>query len=127
MFCSMIQTNVVNGTKTQSIFRPIPVIIPASIPGNYTFAVYASVSGLPFGKEYNIKIIVSNTDGRSIGEFDVPVRNDGNVKVEEDYYQPYEIGIDVRNVLINEEGIITAVLYVDDTELKRAELKVCKK
>ena len=126
LFCSMVQTNVVNGVKTQSVFRPISVIEPASIPGNYTFAVYASVSGLMPDTEHNIKIVVSNTDGKDIGEFNVPVKNDGSSIIEGEAFQPYEIGIDVRNALITKEGDITAVLYVDNDELKRAKLKVCK-
>lgn len=124
IFCDSIVNNMSNGRITPSILRPLTNIIPRNIPGNYTFAVFFSIENISLGN-HKLHIVLNDTKGNIL--FDTnDIELNPSLNTVGDYYAPIEISAEVRNAVIENDGEITAIVYLDGNNIGSQKLEVIK-
>lgn len=127
------------GTKTKIIKEgetPITIIdgvlnclTPDFVPGNYSFSLSFSLLNLEPEKKY--KVVVRFIDTSSQKELvkvddivlDGNIENRNKVGIPKEYFG-YNVGIELRNVILEKEGIYQTILYVDGEEAGRYPIYV---
>ena len=56
-YCDTIQTQMTQQGPQQQIIKPLQVLTPVAIPGNFSFAIACSITGFDTFKENTVKII----------------------------------------------------------------------
>ena len=56
-YCDTIQTQMTQQGPQQQIIKPLQVLTPVAIPGNFSFAIACSITGFDTSKENTVKII----------------------------------------------------------------------
>lgn len=125
IFCDNVAVNISNGQVIPSVNTPLNCIFPRHIPGNYSFAVFASVENIPSNDDHIIRLKVYDTERKKI--FDSKnIKINSAQKKNNEVYAPIQLSVDIRNTVIEREGCFTAKIYLDDIVIGKKELKVLK-
>lgn len=95
-------------------------ITPEFIPGTFSFSIMFSVLNLEQDQECRVSICIKNPDEEEILKTDemilsgdVKDRNKFNVPNE---YFGYNVGVDLRNILLEKEGLYHTIVFLNGTE-----------
>lgn len=128
LFCEKVQITFEEGNVKPIVIGQTTSIVPFSLPGNYSFALYCSVEGLSASLEHKLRLLVYDPNGSTMYESgEVPIRPGAKFKTHGDCFGTIELVVDARNVIIPCIGIIKAILYVDGNEIISNELEVSEK
>ena len=121
----------INSVSTQpnlnipQLTGPQCVLRPQFIPSTFSFGLAVGVIGVDSNKQNVIRFTISNPEGTIIQDSNEntfpPVGFDDTMPKE---YQGFMMSLDIRNLLIEKEGIYTFTLYVNTFEIGRKEIPI---
>lgn len=110
-YCDSIQTEITpQGAKAQ-IVRPLQVLMPVSLPSNYSFAIACNIAGFDVHKENSVQIRFVSPSRKVIND-----TNEIKFQMPKEQIKPnrpsvMQFNLDMRNIVLEEEGIhVTEVL-----------------
>lgn len=124
IFCDSFQQSIANGKIVPSLRTPITSITPYAVPGNFSFCIYCSVSGLSVGESKSVELRLVGPDKETIFTTSRIELNEMNLKTIDGMYTPLELAIDLRNVLIKKKEPLVAQLFVNEEVIESEELIV---
>lgn len=124
IFCDSFQQSIANGKIVPSLRTPITSITPYAVPGNFSFCIYCSVSGLSVGESKSVELRLVGPDKETIFTTSRIELNEMNLKTIDGMYMPLELAIDLRNVLIKKKEPLVAQLFVNEEVIESEELIV---
>ncbi len=106
---------------------PQCVLRPQIIPSTFSFGLAVGVVGVDPNLQNTIRFTISNPKGAIIQNSGdavfPPVGIDDTMPKE---YQGFMLSLDVRNLLIEESGIYTFTLYVNNMEIGSRDIPIFK-
>ena len=124
-YCDTIQTIPTPNGPRQNIITPLQVLMPVNIPSNYSFSIACNIMGLDLTKEHDIKLNFISPSGE-VNDRSVTAKikiNDGNLPVSKKI-PGIQFNIDMRNIVLSEEGLHTTVIYVDGKQIGEYKIMV---
>lgn len=106
------------------IKKPLPILAPLSLPGNFSFKVAFSLHNLnkeDFGKENNVQLVFKDDEGNIVFDTgELKLQTNINQKPQGSTVEIAEADIGINNVDLFKEGIYTLTLKVnnDSKDLK---------
>lgn len=112
-------------TNVPQLVGPQCVLRPQFIPSTFSFGLAVGVAGVDPNAQNVIRFTISNPEGTIIHNSGdnvfPPIGFDDTMPKE---YQGFMISLDIRNLLIEEEGAYYFTLYVNNTEIGRKEIPI---
>ena len=124
VFCNSFQQSISNGKIVSSLRTPITSISPYAVPGNFSFCIYCTVSGLSVDKSKSVELQLIGSDDEMIFTTSKIELNEMNLKTMDGMYTPLELAVDLRNVLIIKKEPLVANLYVNGKVVETEKLIV---
>ena len=92
-------------------------LLPDYIPGNFSFSIVFSLLDLEPGEEYCVEVSFNheNEEVARVEDIQLTGRIDNKYNVPEKFFG-YQIAIDFRNVLLNEEGVYHTIVSLNGEE-----------
>lgn len=115
------------GTKTElpkagdnpitSIIGLVNSLNPDFVPGNFSFSIVFSILNLDKDKEYKVEIAFVDEDENELLRTESAVL-DGNTAEKNIYNVPneyfgYNIAVELRNVILEKDGLYKTIIYID--------------
>lgn len=114
----IICEDVVVNRNQLLIKKPLPILTPLSLPGNFSFKVAFSLHNLnkeDFGKENNIQLVIKDDEGSIVFDTgELKLQTDANQKPKDSTVEIAEADIGINNVDLFKEGIYTLTLKVNN-------------
>jgi|SRR5690625_1760300 len=121
----IICEDVIKDGNQTIIKKPLPIIAPLNLPGNFSFKVAFSLHNLnedDFGKENTVRILFKDENGKKVFDTDkLKLRTDASNKPGDSMVEIAEADLGINNIDLFEEGIYTLILTVNN---ESAELKI---
>ncbi|WP_308539564.1 hypothetical protein [uncultured Ruminococcus sp.] len=124
IFCDSFQQSIDNGKIIPSLRTPITSISPYAVPGNFSFCIYCSVSGLSIAESKSVELQLVGYDNEIIFTTSKIKLSEMNLKAIDDMYRPLELAVDLRNVLIMKREPLVAKLFVNEKIIASEKLTV---
>lgn len=109
------------------LMGPQCVLRPQFIPGTFSFGLAVGVAGVDSNEQNTIRFTITNPAGAIIQNSGdnvfPPIGIDDTMPKE---YQGFMLSLDIRNLLIEKEGVYTFTLYVNNVEIGHKEIPVFK-
>lgn len=106
-----------SGGFLQQIISPQVALRPQFVPGNFSFGVAVGVRGIDLHITNRIRFTISDPQGKIIQDSGVSEFHPISVDVPEtmpDEYQGFLMNMDIRNLVIHENGEYLFSIYVND-------------
>ena len=116
VFCDSIQTQITPGGPQYQIVRPLQVLSPIAIPGNYSFSISCNIAGFEKDREHSISIAICAPNGEECARPVDDVKfNFGSelVNGDNDQIPGLSLNIDLRNMVLWNPGVYTAKVVLD--------------
>jgi len=114
-YCDSIETQMTPNGPAFQIVKPLQILAPIAIPGNYSFAISCSLSDISSSEGKTMTIVFSDPDGNEVAKV-------GNIRIEipkeasNSKVASMQVNIDFRNLIISKEGVYkTSVILENDT------------
>ena len=120
-FIYCMGTKSVARSGDEQTFTPIEGIqnclLPDYLPGNYSFSVVFSLLDLEPGEEYFVEVsfMYEKKEVARVEDIQLIGGTDNKYNVPEKFFG-YQIAIDFRNVLLNEEGVYHTIVSLNGEE-----------
>lgn len=123
-YCDTIQTQMTQQGPQQQIIKPLQVLTPVAIPGNFSFAIACSITGFDTSKENTVKIIFLDPHSKVLydtGEvkFQLPPE-----QIKENGIASMQFNIDIRNLVFSETGLYSTKVIFNTKELGEYKIQV---
>lgn len=102
------------GEMTPNLVAPQIALRPRFVPGNFSFALSVGISGVDLQKENRMRFTITTPEGRLLqdsGETELPKIPIKDTMPAE--YQGFVINMDIRNLVIENEGAYSFALYIN--------------
>jgi len=112
---------------TPHLVAPQVVLRPAFIPSNFSFGVTFGIRGVDITNHIMLRFFISSPSGTIVhdsGDTELPVVGKKDTLPAE--YQGLVVNLDLRNIVIKEEGIYSLVVYINGEELTHQEIPIFK-
>lgn len=129
VLCDAI-TNITTpyGDSVPQLMAPQPVLRPPVIPSTYSFGITIGITGVIFQANNVIRMTIISPKGDEIynsGEINLgPIPEDDILPAE---YQGFIISTDIRNLIIDCEGIYHASIDLNNEKVGEKEIPVFRK
>ncbi|MBR0380832.1 MAG: hypothetical protein IJH71_00130 [Eubacterium sp.] len=123
-YCDTIQTIPTPKGPQHNIIMPLQVLRPVNIPSNYSFSIACNIMGLDLSKEHDIKLdFVSPSGAINDRHVEAKIKINNNLPASSSV-PGIQFNIDMRNIVLSEEGIHTTVIYVDEAKIGEYKIMV---
>jgi hypothetical protein len=116
MVCDSVgNTTLQPNVNVPQLTAPQAVLRPQFIPGNFSFGIAVGVIGVDLNKNNEIQFTIKAPDGKTVqdsGKNIFPALNEEDVLPEE--YRGLMLTLDIRNLVIEIDGIYTFSLWIND-------------
>ena len=127
LLCDSIEHKQMPCGEIQKLVSPQVVLRPMFIPGNFSFGVSIGVRGLKISEAIKLKFAVLAPDGNVVQESpETLIETDGVKDTLPEEHQGLMINIDIRNLVIQEEGVYKFVLTVNGEQLEPQDVPIYK-
>lgn len=125
MLCDTV--NNIPGPKGQipHLVAPQVVLRPMFIPGNFSFGIAIGVRGLNLQQPTKLKFTITAPDGTVLQDSDeteIPAIGMGDTLPIE--HQGFMMNLDIRNLVVQEEGLYKISLCVNGESLEEQEIPI---
>jgi len=106
---------------------PQVVLRPVFIPGTFSFGIAAGVLGVDLKHNNEVQFTIKAPNGSIIqdsGKSSIPILAAIEEDVLPDEYQGFMLTLDVRNLIIEEEGVYTFTLMINDEIIGSHEIPI---
>lgn len=113
------------GVSIPTLNGPQAVLRPLFIPSSFSFGISAGVIGIDLTKPNSIRFVITNPDKKIIqdsGESGFPALPEGDSLPIE--YQGFMLTLDIRNLVIEKEGVYVFELYVNGVSAGAREIPI---
>ena len=118
MLCDSINTiPIPAGGVLQQLISPQIALRPQFVPGNFSFGVTVGVQGVDLHITNRIRFTISDSHGKVIqdsGTSESPPIPEDVPETMPKEYQGFLMNMDIRNLVINENGEYLFSIYVND-------------
>ena len=116
------------GDSVPQLVSPQPVLRPPFIPGSFSFGISIGVIDVEFQEVNTIKVIIVSPKGEETynsGEINLESIPQDELLPKE--YQGFILSIDVRNMIIDQDGVYSVEIFVNNESVGRREIPVFRK
>lgn len=121
--CEDVQNIVENRNGTLNvrpqIIGPLDFISPYSVPGNYSFAIFGSISGIPEGVDSRLHIVINSPEGEELFKSEEMI-----VKKPDNRLASVKVSFNFRNFLFKEDGKYNIAVYFDENKIGDKDIYV---
>lgn len=126
MICDAVNSATPNpNINIPQLSGPQVVLRPKFIPGNFSFGIAAGVIGVDLSTNNDVRFTISSPDGTIIqdsGSASFPaLANEDTLPSE---YQGFMLTLDVRNLVIEKEGIYKFRLWINGEEIGAHDIPI---
>ena len=123
-YCDTIQTEMTPQGPQQQIVKPLQVLTPIAIPGNFSFAIACSIAGFDTSKENSVKIMFLDPSNNVLYD-----TGDVNFQLPTEQIKPsgiasMQFNIDIRNLVFREAGLYSTKVIFNNIELGEYKIQV---
>lgn len=113
----MLCDSIAPGTPIPQLIGPQAVLRPSFIPGNFSFGLAAAVTGINVLQPHTFSFSISNPQKKIVQHSpsqQLPIELNIEKNPLPEKYQGIMVAMDIRNLLIEEEGEYIFTIYIDD-------------
>lgn len=117
-----------SGEMIPQLVAPQIAVRPQFIPGNYSFSISVGVRDVDLKRVNQIRFTITSPTGvilQDSGNSDFPPTGKPDIIPLE--FQGFTLSMDVRNIVIHEEGLYTFSLYINDIVIGTQEIPIFKR
>lgn len=125
-YCEMVQNEVSSGIPKAHIVGPLIVLAVPFIPTTFSFSVSIGISGIDIAEPNKIQYKLLSPSGNIIhdtNEIILPIDRTAPAKLPK-MYRGIQLNIDLRNLVLKEEGEYESLIVVNGEKLKGYNLPV---
>lgn len=113
VYCDQIQNNMTPQGLTRNIVTPLIDLQPINIPGNYTFSIACTFADVNVRDNNAFEVFFQNPKGDTISKVNViiPAKMLLNQQNEDKGIDSLNLDVDLRNVVLNTEGMFSTVIF----------------
>ena len=129
IYCDNIQPEITPQGPTTQIIRPLQVLRPIALPSNYSFAIACNIMGFDVSKENVLRICFFSPNNELIHDTGDVKFNASEEAQRENIgkgVSTIQFNLDIRNLVLREEGVHTTKVYMNDYELGEYKIAVIK-
>lgn len=126
IYCDNLQQNATDSGIQTTPVNPIQVLLPVSIPGNYSFAIACNISDIDPKKDKSVSILFIDPDGKAVSpELNAKIDFPAEMTSQNDDCN-LQLTLDLRNVIFMKEGIYSTVVKVGAKKIGEYRIRVKK-
>ena len=113
------------GQQTTQLVEPRIVLRPMFIPGNYSFGISIGVQGVNLHQQNRVSFQIFAPNGdivQNSGTTDIPAFGQKDTLPPE--FQGLVLNLDIRNLIVKEEGIYKLILYINEEPLAAQQIPI---
>ena len=123
-YCDSIRTEMTQQGPRSKIIKPLKVLAPIAIPGNYSFSIACNLTGFDAAVENHARIKFLAPDGQIINDtgevrFQIPAN-----QIKEGRQNIMQFNLDMRNMVFREAGTYTTKIYLNQEEVGSYDIPV---
>ena len=125
MLCDTINNNPGPKGMIPHLVAPQLVLRPVFIPGNFSFGIAIGVQGINIKQAIKLGFSLIAPSGKILQQVDnaelSPIQNEDTLPPE---YQGLVLNLDIRNLVIQEEGVYKFALCVNGESLEEQDIPI---
>lgn len=123
-YCDTIQTEMTPQGPQHQIVKPLQVLAPIAIPGNFSFSIACSIAGFDAFKENCVKIMFVDSNSNILYDtgnvkFQIPTE-----QIEKTGIASMQFNLDIRNLIFKEIGLYSTKVIFNDNDLGEYKIQV---
>lgn len=124
IYCDNIQIEMTPQGPRHQVVNPLQVLSPVSIPSNYSFSIACNVAGFDVTKENRVRVCFLAPSGNMVNDtgeikFQIPQE-----QIKPNRPNVMQLNLDMRNVVLKEEGLYSTNVYVNGEEIGNYKISV---
>lgn len=124
-----VEQNIDEDIVKRTLTMPLEFIILPFVPTTYSFAIITCITEFDVTQTHIVKMLLSFKDDKSViyntGDIIKPAEPDNPLRKKiPSQFVGFSLGVDMRNVIFQKEGIYVLSVYFDNEKIGERELYV---